>query len=395
MGSGPIPGKFSPRRDDVPRLVTAATETRAKPVGQVVDGANALSAFQPEAFQPEEPATPPRPRVTVSVPAIPASSTRQLVLWSLFVAVGLAVTFSAVALRPRTPAQPVSAPKAVVRPGQVTLETLPVGAEVLVNGQLRGLTPLTLPLDPGHHEVVLRRGTDERKIPLDITSGAQVTQRVEFAPASGGSARLSVVTEPAGARVLIDGDARGVSPVTLSDLPVGRHRISVTSAGGSAERTMTLEAGTTTSLVFSLPKAPTLGAGWLTVSSPFDVKILERGEVLGTSATSRIMIPAGSHDLEISNPSLGYSNRRRVEIEPGKNAVVLVEARAPLNVNARPWAEVTIDGSPVGVTPIANHVLPLGTHQILFHHPQLGDRRQEIVVTQQGPNRISVDMTTK
>jgi hypothetical protein len=327
--------------------------------------------------------------------AAPAASTRQLALWSLFVAIALAVTFSIVALRPWTPAQPAAAPKPDVRPGQITLQTVPVGAEVLINGQLRGVTPLALPLDPGHHEVVLRSGTDERTIPLDITAGAQVTQRVEFAAAPGASARLSVVTEPAGARVLIDGVARGVSPVTLSDLPAGRHRISVTSPGGSGERTMTLEAGTTTSVVFSLPKAPILDAGWLTINSPFEVKIIERGEVIGTSATSRIMIPAGSHDLEISNQSLGYSNRRRIEIESGKNAVVLVEARAPLNVNARPWAEVTIDGSPVGATPIANHVLPLGTHQILFHHPQLGDRRQEVVITQQGPNRISVDMTTK
>jgi hypothetical protein len=46
----------------------------------------------------------------------------------------------------------------------------------------------------------------------------------------------------------------------------------------------------------------------------------------------------------------------------------------------------------VGQTPIANLSLALGTHQVVFRHPELGERRQSVVVTAQGPNRVAVDM---
>jgi serine/threonine-protein kinase len=203
-----------------------------------------------------------------------------------------------------------------------------------------------------------------------------------------------VTTEPPGARVTIDGEARGVSPVTVGELAAGHHKISVAGAGGvSADRIVTTEAGVTTSVVFSLPKAPTLTAGWLTITAPFEVRVVEGSEVIGTSAAAKIMIPAGSHELGLVNPSLGYESHRKVVIEPGQTATVRVDASAPLNANARPWAEVVIDGAPVGVTPIANFVLPLGYHQVIFRHPTLGERREDVVVTLLGPNRVSIDMT--
>jgi hypothetical protein len=64
-----------------------------------------------------------------------------------------------------------------------------------------------------------------------------------------------------------------------------------------------------------------------------------------------------------------------------------------VSVNARPWADVIIDGKDVGQTPIANLRLPIGTHQAIFRNPEFGERRQSIVVTAKGPNRFAVDLT--
>jgi PEGA domain len=96
--------------------------------------------------------------------------------------------------------------------------------------------------------------------------------------------------------------------------------------------------------------------------------------------------------LDLVNQSLGYHDHRRVEVGSGQTAAIRADARAPLSANARPWAEVVIDGTPVGQTPIANLMLSLGTHQVVFRHPELGERRQTIVVTAQGPNRVAVDL---
>ena len=65
----------------------------------------------------------------------------------------------------------------------------------------------------------------------------------------------------------------------------------------------------------------------------------------------------------------------------GKTTPTDATARTGLvSLNATPWAEVIIDGRLVGETPIANLSLPAGQHVIVFRHPQLGERRQTIVV---------------
>ena len=97
--------------------------------------------------------------------------------------------------------------------------------------------------------------------------------------------------------------------------------------------------------------------------------------------------------MTFSNPELGFEDRRQVEIRPGATTTVRLDAVAALNINARPWADVAVDGVALGQTPIANHSLPLGSHLVVFRHPDLGERRQTVVVTARGPNRISMDLT--
>jgi len=63
-----------------------------------------------------------------------------------------------------------------------------------------------------------------------------------------------------------------------------------------------------------------------------------------------------------------------------------------LNLNAAPWAEVWIDGQRAGETPIGNLAVPIGPHEIVFKHPQLGEKRHAVSVTLGAPVRLSVDM---
>jgi hypothetical protein len=283
------------------------------------------------------------------------------------------------------------------KPAHLTIGTTPVGVEVTIDGQARGLTPLTVQLDPGTHSVTLRRGTDERLIPVQLASGADVTQHYEFAPqptaAPVVSSTLSIITEPPGARVLIDGESKGTSPVVVPDLTVARHKVVVVGENGTLERQVTTEAGLTTSVVFSLPRAPAMSAGWLAVTAPFEIQVLERGDIIGTSVAPRFMIPSGAHELDLVNEPLGFKEHRRVEITAGATASVRIDARAAVSVNARPWADVLIDGKPAGQTPLSNLSLTLGPHQIVFRHPEMGERQQTVVVTANGPNRIAADLT--
>jgi hypothetical protein len=58
-----------------------------------------------------------------------------------------------------------------------------------------------------------------------------------------------------------------------------------------------------------------------------------------------------------------------------------------------PWADVSVDGQSVGTTPLANLVVPIGSHEVVWLHPQLGERRQTVAVTAQAPARVGVDFT--
>ena len=81
---------------------------------------------------------------------------------------------------------------------------------------------------------------------------------------------------------------------------------------------------------------------------------------------------------------------------PGKTTTVAVELPyGSISLNAQPWAEVWIGGERVGETPIANISRRVGAYEIVFRHPQFGERRENVVVTLRQPVRLGVDMRGK
>ena len=117
-------------------------------------------------------------------------------------------------------------------------------------------------------------------------------------------------------------------------------------------------------------------------------------EVRGTGGTSKIMLAAGRHDITLLNRSLGYQEARKVDVTAGKTMSIKVDPpKVNISVNARPWADVSLDGASLGQTPISNLQVAVGTHEMVFRHPQLGERRQSVTVTAKGPNRIAADLT--
>ena len=278
----------------------------------------------------------------------------------------------------------------------LSVETQPAGAELVIDHQPRGRTPATFSVDPGAHTLVLRAAGVERTVQLTLAAGAQVAQYFDLTPPVPAvtPGRLSVVTDPPGARVVVDGRPRGVSPLIIDDLAAVEHTVAVVSDGGSAQRTITVTNGVTKEVVFSLPRPTAPVAGWVVVRSPFPVELVERNEVVGTSGTAKTMLAAGRHDVILRNESVGYEEPRTIDVAPGRVASVeVIPPEGRLNVNARPWADVWIDGSAAGQTPLANVALPIGPHQITFRHPQLGERTERVLITGRGVNRVSVDLS--
>jgi hypothetical protein len=281
--------------------------------------------------------------------------------------------------------------------GTLVINTNPTGAQVLVDGQARGVTPLTLTLKAGPHVVEVHGGGEPRTIPLTIAAGAEISQYIDLPKSVAATGQLHVRSEPTGAQVAIDGVPRGVSPLTIADLTPGEHTVAVTSDLGTVKQSVTIEAGNTASLVVPLttPDSPPL-SGWISVSAPVSMQLYENKRLLGSSETERLMLTAGKHEIEIVSEVLGYRATRTVQVPPGKVAPIKLEMpKGTIALNAIPWAEVWIDGEKVGDTPIGNLPVAIGPHEIVFRHPDLGEQKHAATVTLNATARLSVDLRKK
>jgi hypothetical protein len=280
--------------------------------------------------------------------------------------------------------------------GTLSVQSSPAGVEVFVDGVTRGMTPAKIALPPGSHILELRGRGVPRVIPLQIAPGAQVSQYLEFAesPMTG---MLVVHSQPAGATVTVDGVARGVTPLTVEGLTTGDHEVILQGANGTSRHTVKVLAGTTASLVApATPAAPAANgpvSGWISVQAPFLIEIREGGNLIGTTETDRLMLAAGRHVLEFVNQTVGYRQSRTVQVVPGKVSTLDIELpQGTVNLNASPWAEVWLDGRRIGETPIGNLAVAIGPHEIVFKHPEFGEKKHAISVTTAAPVRLSVSM---
>jgi hypothetical protein len=177
---------------------------------------------------------------------------------------------------------------------------------------------------------------------------------------------------------------------------VGQHRVIVTGNDASMEQTVQIDAGATASLVVPFSGATSAavapGTGWITVAAPFEMQVFEEGRLLGTS-DRRIGLSPGQHTIEVASTALNFRTSRRVSIQSGRNTALAIEVpKGTLNVNATPWAEVWIDGKQVGETPIGNLSIAAGPHEVVFKHPELGEKQHAVVVSASGITRLSIDL---
>jgi hypothetical protein len=278
--------------------------------------------------------------------------------------------------------------------GTLALQTNPPGVQIFVDGVARGNTPARISLDAGSHIVELRGRGVPRVIPVTVTAGAEASQYLEL-PETPSSGSLLIQSDPSGARVSVDGVDRGLAPASVADLAPGEHEVVLQADGGPPVRQKVLiQAGVTSSILAPVQTA-TAGpvSGWLSVKAPVAIEVRENGRLIGTTEADKIMMAVGRHDIELVNETLGYRVSRSVLVPPGKVAPLSIDMPlGVLNVNASPWAEVWVDGRRVGETPIGNLPMAIGPHEIVFRHPQLGEKRQAVSVTLKAPVRLSVDM---
>ncbi len=180
------------------------------------------------------------------------------------------------------------------QPGTLKIVTTPDKAKVYVDEQLRGDAPVTLNgLMPGDHRVrVEMKGFEPDARTVKVKADDTVIEEFRLSENSG---VLVLVTEPGGARVLVDGEVQGETkpapagavslPFEIHLLAPGEHNLQLVRPGWSFQPTkFSVESG----------KAVTLNEKMTRLFIP-DIQVRTRDEVI----TGVLLREYASGDLEI------------------------------------------------------------------------------------------------
>lgn len=178
---------------------------------------------------------------------------------------------------------------------------------------------------------------------------------------------LSVESRPAGARVFVDGEDRGTTPLVIADLEPGTHEVILYLSGLGAFR-QTVE-GRVGRIFVDLESEKGLGMGLVAVETdPSDVRVDVDGRRIGLSPIE-FPLEAGRHTLRLSKD--GYKElEESLDVDPEGSHAVKVALRplegAVLVISSPAGAEVLLDGKSVGTAtePLRVEDVPPGTHAV-------------------------------
>ncbi len=113
------------------------------------------------------------------------------------------------------------------------------------------------------------------------------------------------------------------------------------------------------------------------------------GRSVHAGSDGAVRLAPGHHRVVVSSPLYAYPRTLEVDLRPRESATrVLPRGRGTLRVAVTPWAEVTIDGRVLGVTPLQPVDLAEGAHLIALKNGELGIvAKRRITVA---PNRESL-----
>lgn len=173
--------------------------------------------------------------------------------------------------------------KMLLDAGVLEVSTDPPGAEVMVNGVPRGTSPVTVSDVPKGSAVVKVRkeGFREETREVRIVAGDRLALPI---PLQGLPGALSLSSVPDGVRFYVNGEFRGVSPVTLNGLEPGSYEVRA-ELDGYGTQTETVEVGNGVSLRREFRLTNVMGRLEI-VTSPVGAQICIDGRNLGVTRAS-------------------------------------------------------------------------------------------------------------
>jgi hypothetical protein len=272
------------------------------------------------------------------------------------------------------------------------------GAEVSIDGALRGTVPNMFELFAGHHQIEVRKaGFKPFSDWIDLAEDERLTRDLALEKLEAPAGSL-LVTSETGGDVYVDGVRRDVAPAMIAALPPGEHIVEVRKDGAQPWRqNVTIVSGQQSKVAANLGLA---GGTLRIISSDQEIEVFVDGEDKGRTPIEIKDVKPGNHIVEGRKPKF-KSQEQSVRMAAGDQAVIalklepVVEDRpkAVLKVQSRvPDAEVFLDGSSLGKAPVERSDLDPGKHYVVVRKDGYAEFKREVVLVENVPLIFAADL---
>jgi len=145
--------------------------------------------------------------------------------------------------------------KRLQRRGYVYIVTVPENATVFLDGVEVGKGAVFKAIEGNRfrHVSVRAEGYHELEGYLEVFEDEVIKFKLALEPIGGS---LTVLTTPIGAKVLLDDEPKGLSPITIKPVPIGKHVVTVSQGDTVTTREVVIAEGETKVLEFDLSQKP-------------------------------------------------------------------------------------------------------------------------------------------
>lgn len=248
-------------------------------------------------------------------------------------------------------------------PGIIAVNTDPMGAEVIINGQKIGSTPIPgYSLTAGEHQMVIRKSMYYPEfITFSLKEGEAKQISKVLRPKFG---YLSVVSHPDSAEIFIDGISYGKTPLTDVKVPSGKHLLTA-NLNLYHKYSMEFEITDEEKKQIEFELSPAFGTIEIHTIPEEGATVYINGKEAGKTPFINKKFPSGRYTIEIKKKYF-FPASEEIEVMDGKKTIrniILSPSVGTLIVNTSNNADIYIDGEYVGKGSIKKFLEP-GNHNV-------------------------------
>ncbi|MFH0807121.1 MAG: PEGA domain-containing protein, partial [Elusimicrobiota bacterium] len=263
-------------------------------------------------------------------------------------------------------------------PGIVIISSEPAGAEVFLNGQKVGITPFQDEVIAGEYSIMLSKNM-YNSYSASVVMAAGETKDLPVMKLVPKFGYISITSSPAGAKIFLDNQMIGNTPLTKQLIESGSHKLKTElDLYHSEEQPLQVNDGDEKNLTFTLKPA----FGSLVINSePQGAELYIDNQPAGKTPYRNEKMASRNYFVK-AQMELWVDAEERIEVIDGqKTEILLVLAKnyGGINITA-PQAEIFIEGKKAGQNQYSSNLSP-GKYVVTAKREKHRDAQQEVFIS--------------